>query len=497
MGIIRKQAVFSTVVSYIGVVVGFTTSAILMPTYFSTDQLGLVKLIVASVGLISSIFSLGVGQLLYRGYSSFKNEPEKQQNLFYFALRLAVLGGLLSLPFFWFFRDELLNTSEKTIGFNKTEIFVISVFLAVVAKIIYNAIFGYIRMLGKIIIDAFIQNIIFKMGTLILVLLYIFGLISFTSFVYGQIFLFLLFPFVAILFLRWRKKTPIRKRKVLFSKPEKKELYRLSLFGSLGTIGGALYLFLDTFMVNFYLGESAVGIYGTMYLFGVIVSVPARSLKNISVSFVSDALVDGKIDEVKQIYRKGSNTLIVIGGLLFLGILGNVYSIYGFLPKAFYDTFWVILFIGLAQLIDMVTSVNIEILAASKYYKLNTYFVFLSIVVAVFFNVILIPIYGISGAAFGTLLAILLNNSIRCYTIWRYYKISPFSINTAKAILVIIGVYFLIYLIPNVENHLLNLLIKGFLIVLIYIPIVYFLKISTELNNWLNLILSRFAKRFN
>lgn len=490
MNLRTKQAVFSTIISYLGVVAGFLTSAILIPAYLAPAQVGLVKLITATVGIFASIFSLGVHQMLYRSYSQYASSPKKQGNLFFVAIKFTLVGVLLALPVYLLLYTDMLNIDKETLSFSKSGLFVISVFVAISFRIVYNAIFSYVRMKGKVIIDSVIQNIVLKVGVLVLIVFYILNVISFSTFIYAHIAIYLFFPLLGLIYMSYMGYTP-KWGKVNYEKSERKELYRLSIFGSLAAIGGSLYLFLDTFMVNHFLDESDVGIYGTMFLFGIIVNIPARNLRNASVSIISEYVANGERTKLGRLYRKSSNHLLLIGGYLFLGVITNLEVVYSFLPNEYSDTFFIIFFIGIAQLIDMLTSINIEIIASSKYYRLNTYFVFISIFVAILFNWIFIPIYGIEGAALGTLLAVLVNNTLRTIAVGRIFGIYPINTGTLKSILIISVCYSLMLFIPNLENRFVDFLVRGSIITAVYLPLTYAFRISEDINLKINKVIGK------
>lgn len=502
MGIIKSQSIYSTIYSYIGVVLGFVTSALLMPKIMSTEQIGFVKLIVAVTGIFASIFSFGVGQLLFRSFPMYENDILKRRRLLFLALKIALIGSFLALPVFYLTSVELFNYDEITLGVDKNTQLLALIFLTIVARLFYTSLFGYIRMMNNVVIDAFIQNIYHKGGILLVLILFYFNVISFQSFIVYYLILYLLFPLIISLYYASKRnslkfKAFIPKslsRKSKFSKEENKEFFQLILFGMLTTIGGSLFLYLDTLMVNYYLGESEVGIYGTMFLFGVIVIIPARSLKSISVSVLSRAFKEKNEKTILEIYQKSSITLLIIGGYIFMGVWCNMYSVFGYLPEAFQLGYYVVLCIGLGQLFDMATGVNNELIAASPKYKLNTWFILISIIVGILVNIALIPSLGINGAGLATLLTIVFVNLLRLIAVYRIYKIQPFTFQTVKVVLLIIGVTLVVQYLPNVENFVLNLVYKGMLISLIYLPLVYFMNISEDFNQLIKGVISKFKK---
>jgi len=502
MGVIKKQSILATVYSYVGVVLGFVTSALMMPKIFASDQIGFIKLIIAVTGVFAAVFSLGIGQLMYRMFPVYEKDKYKRRQLFVFSMKVALVGCLVAFPLYMWVAPDFLNLNESTTGLAKSYVLLFFIFLSVVARLFYTALFGYIRMMNRVAIDAFIQNVFHKGGIFILILLYFFNVIDFQLFVYLYAGIFFLFPLI-ILWDTWRNKGAIgakdmrrihSDRRSIFSKSERSEFFRLMVFGLLTTLGGSLYLYLDTLMVNYYLGESEVGIYGTMFLFGVIVIVPARSLKSIAVSVLSRAFNENDLENVKSIYQKSSITLLIIGGYIFMGVWCNMYAVFGFLPEEFQLGYYVVLFIGVAQLFDMLSGVNNELIAASPSYRLNTWFTILSIIVGLAVNVLLIPSYGIDGAGMATLITVVVINSLRMVAVYRIHGMHPFTLNTLKVIVLIVLLTWGIQSIPDVENYLLNLLLKGSLITLVYVPAIYFSKVSTDINSLIDGVLNKLLK---
>lgn len=491
MGIIKSQSIYSTIYSYIGVVIGFATAALIMPKIMSTEQIGFIKLVVAVTGVFASVFSFGVGQLLFRSFPIYENNVLKRRRLLFLALKTAFIGSILAFPVYYFTTDEFLNFDQTTEGLEKNTQLLILIFLTIIARLFYTSLFGYIRMMNDVVIDAFIQNVYHKGGILILLIGYYFELINYQYFIVLYLILYLLFPIIISVYYSMKKNAlnlqsfipRIAKGGSIFSKNENKEFFRLLIFGMLTTIGGSLFLYLDTIMVNYYLGVSEVGVYGTMFLFGVIVVIPARSLKSISISVLSRAFKENNHKAILEIYQKSSITLLIIGGYIFMGVWCNMYSVFGYLPEEFQLGYYVVLFIGLGQLFDMATGVNNELITVSPKYKLNTWFTLLSIVLAVLVNILFIPTYGIDGAGLATLITIVFVNVLRLLAVYRIYKIHPFTAQTVKTVLVIIGVTLFVQFLPNVQNYILNLVYKGATISLIYLPMVYFLKLSEDVNS--------------
>ena len=495
MGVIRKQSIYASLFSYFGAVVGFFTAAIIMPNLLLPEQIGVVKLVGAVTGVFSSVFSFGVGQLLFRMYPVYEEDIIKRRKLLYLSLKIALTGSIVALPFFLITADQFFNLSVVTTGIDKGTLFLVLVFLSIVARLFYASLFGYVRMMNDVVIDAFIQNVYHKLATLVLLVILFLDGLSVNMFVYLSTVIYLFYPI--LIGVRYLLKKDSVKPKALrlgsfgtkFSFTEQKEFFNLLLFGLLTTVGGSLYLYLDTLMVNHYLGEFEVGVYGTMFLFGIVVIIPARSLKSIAVSVLSRSFKDNDIESVSLVYKKSSITLLVVGGYLFLGIWCNTYTVFSVLPPAFELGKYIIFFIGLAQVADMMAGVNSELIAASPHYRWNTWFTLLAIIVGLIVNVFLIPSYGMTGAAVATFSTILFVNIIRFYTVYKLYKIQPFTTSTLKVIVVLVVLGLVVSWLPNIQHGLINLLYKGTVITVIYAPTIYWMNVSEDLSDMMDKVL--------
>ena len=132
----------------------------------------------------------------------------------------------------------------------------------------------------------------------------------------------------------------------------------------------------------------------------------------------------------------------------------------------------------------MFFSFNSEIISLSKYYRFTVVTIIILALISIALNLILIPIYGMIGAAFASLISILIFNIIKHVFIILKMKISPFSINTLKIILIGITLFTIDnYLMSTISNDFLAILLKSTVTTVLYLSVIYLLKISPKLND--------------
>jgi len=123
-----------------------------------------------------------------------------------------------------------------------------------------------------------------------------------------------------------------------------------------------------------------------------------------------------------------------------------------------------------------------NIISNSKYYYYTFWFSLFSSVLAVVLNIYLITDYGIVGAAYATLIVIIIMNSLKLYLIKVKFNIQPYSKDTVKIIVLsIIG--FVIFSNLKLDfQPVLNIIIKSSLILILYTLSAYIFRLSDDVN---------------
>jgi O-antigen/teichoic acid export membrane protein len=93
----------------------------------------------------------------------------------------------------------------------------------------------------------------------------------------------------------------------------------------------------------------------------------------------------------------------------------------------------------------------------------------------------LIPVLGIEGAAWATCISSFAYNLFKYLYIWIKFKMQPFDKRTLFIGLSIVITYFLVNFIPSFESEILNILVTGFSIVLIYGILIWFTRVADDL----------------
>ncbi|GAB5524171.1 MAG: oligosaccharide flippase family protein [Roseivirga sp.] len=491
MGIVIRQSIRSSVIAYLGVIIGYINLLWLYPYYLGSGQIGLLRLIQSSAFILATFGQVGIPQTTVKFFPDLKH-----QRGFVSFIMLAGLIGFLTLSVVSIlFQEPLITYFSK-----ESELFVqyFQVTLLITLFLIqFQIIEAYSRSNLKIVIPTAIRDIQLRLLTTVLVLLYGTEIISFDWMVKSLVLLYISLVLSLGVYL-----ISIKVFRPTFSfdflkQGTFKKLMRYGLYSLLGAGGTQIVLQIDSVMVSAAMGLEATGVYTIAFFIGVVIEMPKRSITQITAPLVSQAFQKNDMAHVLTLYRQTSINQLIIGSLLLIGVWANLASIYQFIPnnEVYIAGMNVVLFIGLGKLTDMFFGVNGEIIVMSRYYRFNVLAVSLLAILTIGLNYLLIPRYGIEGAAIASFMAMFIFNLSKFAFVWVKFSIQPFTLSSAKfaciAGLSLLANHFL----PTIENVIIDIPIRSLIITFSIMLPTYFLKISPEMNGLLDNLLQRILER--
>jgi O-antigen/teichoic acid export membrane protein len=483
MGIIRTQAIKSTVFIYFGVFLGFLNAAVLMPFILTTEEIGIISLLAAYTNVFSNLFAFGLPLITIKLFPRFRELNEPTHNGFFSFAALTTVIGVISGVIAFLLIKEVLISGKNSAG--QFAPFIYTFMALFTLRLVFKNFDPLIRMLYNTVLGSFTENFLLKF--LISITLIFFWLLK----DYDFTILFILYAIalsspgiVSVFYLIKAGQINFQFRK--FKKHAakmKKEILSLGLYGLLGSAGGIIVL-VDKMMVGNLLGISETGIYTTAFFFGLFVSIPSKGIKRASAVVVSDAWHNNDVTTIKSVYYKSCLNQFLFAVYLFLGVWMNIDYIFEILPNEYALGKYVVLYIGLAQVFDMVTGTNNEIISSSPHYKLNTYFTASLIILVIGLNYLFIPLYGITGAGLASCLAIMIINLGRFIFLNRILKYQPLDFKIIMILICGIFCYLIGTLVlPDFANPYLNILVQGTVLTLIYWTILLALKVSEDVDS--------------
>jgi len=490
LGIIKRQAYSGTILSYLGVIIGYITTAVLFPDYLTTAEIGLLGVFMSYAYIFAQLASLGLGRITVVFFPYFRNRQNHHNGFFPLIISIAVAGLIISLTIILILKKFLIsNSNDNSTLFAE---YLNYLFPLVIFTLLFQVMDTFNTTLFKAVHGIFLKEFLQRVAILLAIVLYIFSWIAFDRFVMLYVIAVALPAVILLYYVSRNEEFSIKPMMSPMIRENSRMMANIGLNGIFIGFSGMVISFVDRIMVERLMGLGPTGVYTTMSYFATLISIPARALLKISDPVIAQSWKNKDISGIRDNYYRSSLNQFLVGSLLTIGIWGNIGNILRILPEEFATGMYVILFLGLAFLSDMMTGTATYILANSKYYKYQTYYILLLVVLIITTNILLIPVFGITGAAIATLVSKIISNVIRHQILYRKFGLQPYNVKFLLIALIAGVSYLAQYFIPELGNLYLDLLIRSAIMSILFISMAIGLKISPEVNErykWLMKIL--------
>ncbi len=493
MGIIKKQSITGTIFSYVGVILGFIITAILYPRILSTEEVGLLRVIVSYATLFAQFAGLGFTAVSVKMFPHFRDPDKKHHGFLGLSLLVSLVGLIIALAVYLALKPAIVDQSQgKSALFNEYFYYVIPL---IVFTLLFNAFDTYFRILYNAVKGIFYKEVIQRAIILLVILLYYFQLIDFHWLVILYVLAMITPSILLFISLIRTKQMHIKPDFNFINKGLRNEMISVGIFGVLASFSGVLVMNIDILMINEMLGLSAAGIYTITFFFGTLILVPLRTMGKIGSVVIADAWKANDLQTISKIYRKSSISLSVVGLLLFIGIWGNIDNVFYMIKPDYLPGKMVIFFIGIANLFDIALGVSPHIIVNSKYYKYLSYFLFGFAILIVVTNLLLIPVYGIVGAAIASMISKFIFNLVKYLFLYYKFRLQPFTFKFVLLVMIALGSYWISTFLPAFSNYILDIIVRSGLIFILFMVPVYYLSISDDINERIDNIFSKIKSR--
>lgn len=483
MGIVKKQAYKNTVVSYTGMVIAYINTVLLFPFFTNASQYGFYNLIISISVLYSLAASMGVPSILAKYFPIYRTDDLKHNGFIHWAAILSAIGFTTATVLFIVFKPVILA------AYISTSPLISQYYYYLIPLSLFVLVFNYLEMTGRVvyltIYSNFLQNILLRLLTTVFLLMIALKWINFGDFIFlyigsnGLISLLLLISIMAT------RKFSIRLSDYSFKNIKKKEIVNFGLFT---LVSSAVYVLLqkvDTLMLSSMVGDKIQGIYSWYFNIAIVISVPAQALSRTTYAIVADSWKSNNMANIAEVYSKTSILQMVVGCLLFIGIIVNRENLYAivrnkeYIDPKYFSLFWVI---GFGFLIDITGGLNSYIISTSHKYRLVTLLVIIISIFCICLNYVLIPIYQGLGAAISYMLAIGALNFITWFYIKYRFKMQPFTYKHLLVIFISVAGYFAGHYFWRMPNVYADIVIRSGVTAAIYGLLTYWLHISDDIN---------------
>jgi len=494
LGIIRKQALGNSVFSYLGVLLGYVNVILLFPAFFSSEQFGLIQLLVGVSVIYAYSGLIGLPNTIVRFFPFYKTEDRYHKGFLSYVFVIGLMGLIIATLLYLFLKQLIINAYiENSALFVDYYYYLIplSVF-----TLLFTVLEAIARALYRTVFSTFLKEVGLRILTTLGIVLYIFKILDFHSFVVY----FIMINFLNALLLLFQVIFSGEFRFSLGFKDFKfKNLKEFLVFGSFNLLSGTTMLIghrVDVLMIGSMVGLSIVGAYSLYFYIASVIYVPMRSMSKISVSIIANSFKEGNLSHINDIYKRSSLIQLIFGSLIYIGVIINKHNLFYFIKKPEYiENFGIFYFVGLAILIDISVGLNSEIITNSEWYKFDSLFNIILLIVSIIANYLLIPPLGGVGAAIAAAITFFTFNFLKWIFISIKLKMQP--LNHKQLIVILIAIISFIpgYYLPVISNIYIDIFYRSTVVTLVYSLLIVLFKVSEDLNErvvvYKNLILEK------
>jgi O-antigen/teichoic acid export membrane protein len=423
-GSIKKQSLYSTLISLAGVCVGVLTQGFVFLKYFEINQVGLISILLSWSFILSNISNLGFNNAGTRFFYFFRENQSK--GYLFLGMKWSAIGFLIASLLFYFLKNFLIGKQNPE-NQHLLNTYYYLIFLLALSQLIFSIFENYAKAHSKTIESNFLSQFLLRFSNLFVACLFVFKLINFPTFLYLFVASFWLQAILMIYACSKFSKLDFSHIN-LGKSPIQKDFNSFARFNFFTGISGLLILQIDKILVNKYLGLFQSGIYSFCILYASVLATGLIMVQKAGSSVVLDFLNQNDFKKINDIYKKSSYYLFNFGLFLFLLTFANIDDFFTLIKPAYSHSKYVLFIFGVAKIFDLLTGINSLIISNSKLFKIDSYLTVFYLLLMILLNHFFIQKWGIHGAALAFLVASLLYNSIRSFLLYKHFQLQPFTL---------------------------------------------------------------------
>jgi O-antigen/teichoic acid export membrane protein len=484
MGIVLNQSLKNTIITYIGFAIGGINTIYLYPVFLGATYYALSNYVVSSANVIMPLFAIGMQNTLVKFYSQYETNEERSRFLSFTVLfPFLVIIPMLFVGFIYY--DEIVFFLSKRNIIVKKFIWLIP-FIGV-CMAYFEIFYAWLRVHMHTVFGKFIKEVGLRSASLILCIGVYYRWISVEGFIYATAVVYLL-ALLVTMFYAFR----IQKPDFQFEIPKNsKDVLVYTFYIILSGSVANLLLDGDKMILNQYMNIENIAYYSVATYIALVISVPSRSMHQIVYPITAKLMHENKHNEMDNLYKKSSINLQVVGGYVMLGIFVNINKLYELVPPEYAGGILVVFIIGLSKYFDLILGNNNAIIFNTKYYRTVLFLGVALVILTIGLNMVFIPIYGIIGSAFATLLSITLYSLAKLLFVVKKLDLYPFTNQTLYSIVLTLVLFLGFYFWDFPFHPIIAIGLKSILVTIAYVYLNYKYVISIELNEVMDNLLKK------
>lgn len=494
---IRKQAITSSILVYIGILIGVVNMYFFVRNgSFTADQYGLTRLFFDVGQVVFVLASLGSIPVLYKFYPYYKDNLEDKDNDLLTRTLIISLIGFLLITLAGFVFEPLVV--RKFSGRSKLFVdYYHWVFPFAFGLLFFSILEGYAWVLHKTVLSNFLKETALRLATTVFILLYYFNVISFQHFIWLFSSLYLIIAVILFIYLARKGMLHFSFKKSRVTKKFQKKMFGMQslIFGGyiITTIGQTI----DGILIASLKGLALTGVYTFAQYVATLIQVPQRSIQSISTGILVREWKEKNFTEISRIYSRSCINML----LLAIFIFGNIWlnAAHGLkvvnIQEDYTAALQAIFIIGITRMIDAGTGVNGTIIGTSNKWKFEFFSGVTMLAIRIPLAYYFVKNYGIIGSAYAELISLTVYNFIRFEFIRRKFNMQPFTIKTVYSIISGIAAFLVPYFLFGAIAGWAGILLRSFIFSTLLIALVYIFSLTPDAKQLWQVLRNRIIRK--
>lgn len=483
MGIIQRQGLKNTVVTFIGLILGFFSLLYIQPHFLTPEEVGLTRVLFSLSSLIGVFLPLGIGTITVKYFPLFRNEKNGHNGFLGLVLLFMAVGLVVGFVFLWGAKGFFVrNYEQQSPLFTEFYNYVLPLSFVIGFSAVLSL---YCNSLFRSTFPVFSNEVLVRVLSIVLFSVYYAKLITLNTFVFLFVAVYGTQTICLLAYLFWVSKPSVRINWSLLRDGNFGAMLRFGLWMSFVSVASLGIKFIDSLVIAKYYKLELVGIYTIAAFIPNIIEAPLNAMERIAGARISQALAEKDLDEVKKIYYLSAHYLLIVSGLIFIGIVTNIEAILHLLPPKYAGGLSVVFIISIGAMFNIAGGAITQVIYSSDNFWKGGATLIGVMVFTLLMNLVLVPKFGLTGAAMATALSAMLYFIAKFIIVYRSFRLQPYSFDTLKILVGIVGCVLITYYMPTPYNAIISILFRSVFATFIYVMYVYLLNLAPELNKWL------------
>ncbi|MBJ6109883.1 polysaccharide biosynthesis C-terminal domain-containing protein [Hymenobacter sp. BT523] len=468
MGIVLRQGIRNTLISYVGMGIGFANTIFVLPRLLTPGQIGLTSLLVSFATIGAQLSAFGFASTGLRYFPYFRNQGRNHAGFLPLLLGLPLLGFAAMTVVMSLGQPLVLRWYGPADAALLGQHYGVAVGLAG-AIMLGGLLDAYLKSLFHTSFASFCQEILLRLLIVGSALAYSAHYLSFAGFVVAYASAYAVVAVLLVAYAAAIGELHLRPTRAALRVKPLGEMLGFGGFALLSNISGTVLLNIDNIMVGAKVSLAAAGIYLVATNVSTALTLPFRALNKTAFSLIAEYWKEQDLGKMGAFYQRVTRVNTVVGCYLALGIGLNLDFIFSLIHRPEYAAgagAVVLLLVG--RLFDGITGVNGTIVVTSPHYRFDLLFNVLLASAVVGLNWLLIPRYELVGAALAYCVALVSINTVRTWFVWHFYRLQPFDGHIPRLLLVAAVAGLATWALPTLPNLWLTMLMRGGVLTVLY-----------------------------